>query len=79
MPLTPLNGVLGKKRAAHFLRRTCFGGTVAEIDEFANLTAPQAVARLFDPTLPDPATPIDPAIGQEWLLSGALSPDPENG
>ncbi|NJL12039.1 MAG: DUF1800 domain-containing protein [Microscillaceae bacterium] len=66
MPLTPFNGTLGKKRAAHLLRRATFGPTMAEIDTFANYTAPQALAQLFADGLV-PLPPIDPATGQTWI------------
>ncbi len=70
MPLTELTGTLGRKRAAHLLRRTCLGATVSEIDNFANLTPAQAVQLLFDIDLPDPQAPIDPLTGQEWITTG---------
>ncbi|WP_370090136.1 DUF1800 family protein [Ekhidna sp.] len=71
MPLTALTSTLGKKRAAHLLRRTCFGGTISEIDTFASLTPAQAVAQLFNSALPDPVLPIDPLTGNEWITTGA--------
>ncbi len=67
MPLTELTGPLGRKRAAHLLRRTCFSGTVEDIDTFAALTASEAVQRLFDPELPEPILPVDPLTGNEWV------------
>jgi uncharacterized protein (DUF1800 family) len=66
MPLTPFTGILGKKRAAHLLRRATFGPTKAQIDAFANLTANQAIAQLFQVN-PPPNPPIDPATGQTWI------------
>ncbi len=70
MPLTELTGPLGKKRAAHLLRRTCFGGSISEIDTFSLLTPAEAVQRLFDPELPDPVLPLERATGQEWITTG---------
>ncbi|SNS60593.1 Protein of unknown function [Ekhidna lutea] len=70
MPLNALTGTLGKKRAAHLLRRTCFGGSITEIDTFATLTPAQAVAQLFNTELPDPVLPIDPLTGSEWITTG---------
>lgn len=70
MPLNVLTSTLGKKRAAHLLRRTCFGGSIAEIDAFASLTPTQAVAQLFSTSLPDPVLPIDPLTGTEWITTG---------
>ncbi len=72
MPLTELTGPLGKKRAAHLLRRTCFGGTIAEIDAFALLTPAEAVQQLFDQELPDPVLPLERATGLEWITNGAV-------
>ncbi|MEO1255802.1 MAG: hypothetical protein AAFY41_13110, partial [Bacteroidota bacterium] len=59
MPLTQYTGILGRKRAAHLLRRCCFAGTTSEIDEFAGLTAQQAFDRLTDLNIPDPILPVD--------------------
>ena len=70
MPLNVLTGTLGRKRAAHLLRRTCLGGTIAEIDSFAALTPTEAVAQLFSTGLPDPVLPIDPLTGNEWITTG---------
>lgn len=70
MPLNVLASTLGKKRAAHLLRRTCFGGSIIEIDAFASLTPAQAVAQLFTTGLPDPVLPIDPLTGTEWITTG---------
>ena len=67
MPLSPLTGPLGKKRAAHLLRRACIGASITEVDAYANLTAQEAVARLFRSDLPEPALPVDPATGAEWI------------
>ncbi len=78
MPLTQLTGALGRKRAAHLLRRTCFGGSISEIDTFAALTPAQAVQQLFDNTIPDPILPVDPLTGQEWV-TGQTPATSENG
>jgi len=70
MPLTPFPGTLGRKRAAHLLRRSTYGPSRAQIDQFSNLTVGQAIAILFDQTLPDPELPVDLATGTEWVESG---------
>ena len=70
MPLPELTGTLGVKRAAHLLRRATFGATKQQIDEFAALTAAQAVDQLFRQYLPDPVLPVDPLTGSEWVVSG---------
>jgi uncharacterized protein (DUF1800 family) len=70
MALQSFAGTLGYKRAAHLLHRATWGPARLQIDSFANLTASQAVALLFQQPLPDPALPIDPETGTEWVLSG---------
>ncbi len=67
--LAPRTGTLGRRLAAHLLRRTTFGPTRAEIDYFAGLTVNQAVNDLL--TLPPlPAHPQDPATGLPWVVNG---------
>lgn len=70
MPLPSFGGPLGYKRAAHLLHRASFGPTKLQIDSFATLNAAQAVALLFQQPLPDPALPVDPETGTEWVLTG---------
>ncbi len=72
MALIPLTEPLGRKRAAHLLRRTCTGATIAQIDQFANLTPQQALEQLYQDDLPDPQLPIDTATGEEWITTGAI-------
>ena len=51
--LNPVSGALGRRRAAHLLRRATFGPTKQEINQFAGMTANQAIAQLFQtPTAP---------------------------
>jgi len=66
MPLPLFTGILGKKNAAHLLRRATFGPTKASIDAFASLTPAQAVDQLFQ-AIPDPLPPIDPNTGATWV------------
>jgi uncharacterized protein (DUF1800 family) len=62
---------LGRKRAAHLLRRATFGATKQQIDHFADLDAIDAINELYpSASLPDPALPLDPKTGQEWVLTG---------
>lgn len=70
MPLPPHGGPLDFRKAAHLLHRATFGPTKDQIDDFAILTAAQAVDRLFQQPLPDPSLPIDPETGTEWVLTG---------
>ena len=70
MPLTALAGTLGRKRAAHLLRRATFGATKAQINQVAALTASEAMDLLFIMNdLIEPDLPIDPATGLEWITA----------
>lgn len=62
-------GTLGRRLAAHLLRRATFGPTRAEIDLFAGLTADQAVNQLLN-FPPIPAHPEDPQTGDTWVING---------
>ncbi len=73
MPLPEYSGTLGRKRAAHLLRRATFGATRQDIDTFASLTPAQATVQLFRQSLPDPALPLDPATNAEWVQSGVTN------
>lgn len=73
MPLGSLNGPLGKKRAGHLLRRACFGASTEDINTFAALTAEEAFNQLLQDDLPDPALPIDPQTGSEWVTTGTTN------
>ncbi|MBC7920422.1 MAG: DUF1800 domain-containing protein [Ferruginibacter sp.] len=55
--LDPVSGALGRKAAAHLLRRTTFGPRKRDIDQFATLSADQALAQLFQ-TVPVPPSPL---------------------
>jgi hypothetical protein len=78
MSLTPLNEPLGRTRAAHLLRRACFGASIKEIDAFALLTPSEAFDKLYLTDLPVPQStanaqipyPIDPMTGLEWITTG---------
>ena len=67
--LVPRPGPLGRRLAAHLLRRATFGPTRAEIETFASKSADEAVELLMTfPPLPD--HPVDPATGQTWVVNG---------
>ena len=66
MSLEPVDGPLGIKRAAHLLRRLCFGATAEQIESLAPLTIAQAMEQLF-PELPETTLPIDPATNETWI------------
>ncbi len=72
MNLTPKTGVLGRRLAAHLLRRTSYNITKARIDAFAAMTVTQAVDALM--TVP-PITvpePIAYDTGLPWINCGTL-------
>lgn len=64
--LSPLTGTLGKRLAAHLLRRTTFGGTRALINAYATKTVAQAVTELTTIT-PITSKPIDFKTNQTWV------------
>jgi len=67
--LAPRSGLLGRRLAAHLLRRATFGPTKAEIDTFADLTADQAVEQLLQFPA-SPPHPLDPQTGTTWVVLG---------
>ncbi|MFO7722465.1 MAG: DUF1800 family protein [Bacteroidales bacterium] len=64
--LNPITGVLGKKGAAHLLRRATWGPGPADIEAFAALTASAALDTLFAPPAV-PAPPVDVLTGDSWV------------
>ncbi len=70
MPLAEFSGTLGKKRAAHLLRRATFGATKQQIDLFSTYTPLQAINALYHQSLTEPLPPIDLKTGQEWVTAG---------
>ncbi len=68
--IAPFNGVLGKRRAAHLLRRTTYNPTRERIDDFATKTPYQAVTLLIKNSSPVLTEPIDHQTGQPWINSG---------
>lgn len=80
--LNTRSGLLGKRLAAHLLRRATYQVTKERIEEFANKTAVQAVQELL--TVPDfihPEGPVDWVNGNNnpWLTSGNYDENPGNG
>lgn len=61
-----LTSPLGKKNAAHLLRRTTFGPSRTDIDTFSNYTINQALALLLEEKLPA-LPPLDLATGESWV------------
>lgn len=65
--LTPYSGLLGKRLAKHLLRRLSWNVTRARIDQFAALTAADAVDLLVATQSPSMAQPVDPADSLPWI------------
>jgi uncharacterized protein (DUF1800 family) len=59
--LTPLNEVLGIRRAKHLLRRATFNFSKSEIENIASLTPLQAVTSLLNTSVNVLAEPYDPS------------------
>ena len=78
--LSPLSGVLGRRRAAHLLRRSSYRFTKTKVDELANQTAAQALSSLLQlypfqveqPHYDDPAT-IGINENSTWCLPYGLT------
>jgi uncharacterized protein (DUF1800 family) len=76
MPLTPHSGPLGRRGAAHLLRRATYGPTIAQIKTFSGLTAAQAIQQLYHQALPDAPPPVDPDNNDDpWVLTGNTATD----
>jgi len=66
--LNPKTSVLGKRLAAHLLRRTCFNYTKQRVDQLATKTPQQAVNELMAAAPPlQLDEPIDPKTGRPWI------------
>lgn len=65
--LKSTNEVLGEKKAAHLLRRSTFGPTIKDIQDFAALTPQQAVDLLLQDDQSLPLPPLDPKTGSSWV------------
>ncbi len=87
MPLTPYSGTLGKKAAAHLLRRATFGPNKQDIDTFSGYTAATAVSQLFQ-TVAVPLDPVSggpnsnsgnvPAAGSAWIHAAPIVGEDDN-
>jgi uncharacterized protein (DUF1800 family) len=65
--------VLGFANAAHLLRRTTYNPNKTQINQFATMTAEQAVDLLFAPPSYELSEPIATDTGQKWI-STATTP-----
>ncbi len=72
--LTQRSGVLGRRLAAHLLRRCTYNVTPSRIDDFATKTASQAVNELFvNTSLLYPDGPLDPSGAPYFSLTTRLN------
>lgn len=78
--LTQRSGVLGKRLAAHLLRRTTYHITKARIDAFALKTADEAVDELLTfPALAIPTGPVSTINSFSWLTELPINTDNHGG
>lgn len=68
------DGVLGRRLAKHLLGRCTYNITKQRIDQFAQLTAMQAVNQLFNFLTPILVEPIDPKTGATWISTNNFIP-----
>lgn len=77
--LSPKTSVLGKRLAAHLLRRTCFKYTKQRVDDLANKTPQQALNQLMAAASPlQLEEPIDPKTGRPWINTPETICDPDD-
>lgn len=68
--LNPLQGQLGRRKAAHLLRRTSFRFTREKVDELSNMTAAEALTTLltaYPLVLEQPVYANGPATPVTWI------------
>lgn len=65
--LTSYQNMLGRKYAAHLLRRLTFGATRQEVDTFAQYTPQLAVEKLLKAPNTEFSPPRDTVTGQIWV------------
>ena len=70
MPLDNFSGQLGKKNAAHLLRRATFGPSPQDIENFSTMTVSEALDELFQ-NVTTPLPPVDPLTSATWLNPAA--------
>lgn len=71
--IAPKTNVLGRRLAAHLLRRTTYCYTIKQVKEFQNLTPSAALQRLLKPPTLTIDEPRDLDTGQPWINSGVPS------
>jgi uncharacterized protein (DUF1800 family) len=72
--LNPIQGVLGKKRAIHLLRRATMGFSISDVEQFASLDINQAIDLLLS-NVYEPGLPKDLVTGEPWYLGTPPSTD----
>ncbi len=65
--LTPVQGVIGHRRAAHLLRRCSYRFTRLKTDELATKTAAEALVILFTPAPPQLQQPVFGSSAVTWI------------
>jgi uncharacterized protein (DUF1800 family) len=79
--LSPYQGVLGHRLAAHLLRRSSYRYTKPRVDALAQMTATQAVISLLVPNVPKLAQPtygppLDPTVAPVAWVNPPGTPSP---
>ena len=75
--LDPLGGSLGKRRAAHLLRRSTFRPTRTNIDYYQSRSASQAVNEIMNIAPLSISGPQDPdSINESWIDTKNWPPEP---
>jgi uncharacterized protein (DUF1800 family) len=72
--LAPISGALGSQKAMHLLRRATLGPRLHDVSAFSSLTAQEAFQLLLTPEN-QPALPIDPLSGTDWVFPNVKHPD----
>ncbi len=76
--LTPYSGLLGRRLAAHLLRRSTFNITRERITEFSNYNVDQALDALLVIPSKLMEEPIDPLTNEQWITE-VVPPNSSNG
>jgi uncharacterized protein (DUF1800 family) len=75
--LAPISGALGSQKALHLLRRATLGPRLQDVSAFSGLSAQAAFQLLLTPEV-QPALPIDPLSGTDWVFPNVKHPDTFN-
>ncbi len=72
--LNSIQGILGKKRALHLLRRSTMGFSKQDVETFANLNIEEAFEALTE-NITEPGLPLDLNTGEPWYLGSQNIPN----